>query len=282
MGLFRDYHEELTFAIYMSQSSLDREGRFLQEGVQVNQKWILICAALAALMLPVGAQAQTKAVQWTGETAFATGYLLGDVGKMGYRGPGQKASITAAFADGWFVNLWAWRAYADNRSGLYAEVDYTLGYNRTVGDYDLNFSISYYDLPRQFQSHGDVFQPIVGVSRSFVFGWQTVTPYVNFKGSFPVGYRSGLLSEVGVNDRFDLSEHFSLIAGARVLYDTGAYNNTAGWNVRGDLAGIVHLDPTLDLKFGVQVATPISHFTDPLDPRRTEVVGWTGITKRFP
>lgn len=247
----------------------------------INRFVLACCAALAALTMALPARAQTAPIKWTFETTTKSRYLLGDAGKIAYGGPGQTMSLTAAFPNKCFANLWAWRAFSDDRPGVYAEVDYTVGCGVSLGEYTLNASLSYYDFSTLFKSKNDVVQPIVGLSRSFGFGFHTVTPYFNVKPIMPVDHRATMMAEVGVNDTVKLAERLSVIVGGRALYDEGAFGTASGWNLRGDLTAIVHLRQDLDWKLGVVTTTPLSRFPFGDGRRNTETIGWTGFTARF-
>jgi hypothetical protein len=226
------------------------------------------------------AQAQ---VAWTLETQVWSQYLAGDTGQLLYKGPGAQSSITASFANGCFINLWDWRAFGRSEQGNYSEADYTVGCAIPLEQgVNLNLGLAYFDLPRQFSSLGDIVEAQIGLSKTSVVGSHAITLSVMAKPVHVLGrFADGMWTEAGVVDVITIDPNLSLSLGARVLYDTGIYGATPGWNARFDAIGIVHVAEGIDWKLGVRAFEPLTKFDNPLDRRRPEVAFWTGLSRSF-
>jgi len=234
----------------------------------------LVAVLTSAMSLSASAQ-----VSWTLESSIWSSYVLGDVGKKAYRGPGQQTSVTAAHANGCFTNVWWWRAYSDGRGFNPSEVDYTFGCSIKLDEYVLGASITYIDLPQQFESYGDVVQAEFSIQRPHKIGNHVFTPYVKIKPTVPLGFNSGTAYEAGIRDVWKLSESLTLTLGARALYETGAYGNEAGTNLRFDAILTHTVNPAFDLNVGVRQFVHLSNY-GPGDVRHDDFVFWAGVALR--
>lgn len=199
--------------------------------------------------------------------------------------PVIQTDLLIGLPKGFYLDLW-WSVGLDGTdmsSDFGDEVDYTIGWAGSVGKFDIDLGIAYFDLFELLDTggDGDVLQPYIKLSKTLKLKKKhKLTPYAAFQWQQPLkssmsngGYLIG-----GVSDLFQISPRVSVSSEVGMLYDTGAYNYDNG------LVGFANFEASWQLteKFSMQLPSII--VTKPIstsDERTTQVAFGLGFSINF-
>lgn len=168
-------------------------------------------------------------------------------------GPVIQGGGTVAFKNGCFFNIWGSKSLERVEGLDYGnEMNYAGGCGGRVNDFGWKAAVNYLDIAPLFSVQGDAVQGIFGLNRAFAFGVHTVTPHLDARPTFPFQGPGGPRTEAGVDHDWKMHRAFSLMSGALIGYDTGAFDGIPSWYYRLGATPIVALTPSLDLRIPVQ------------------------------
>lgn len=201
------------------------------------------------LILSFGGIAHSQDVTLTSDYRPA---YINEVGKR-LSGPVDQHSLTATFENGCFLNAWGSKSREHVEGLNYGnEINYAGGCAGSMNGLGWKTGVNYLDIAPLFSTNGDAIQAIFGLNRGFSFDTHTITPYLAARPTFPLQGLGGLRTEAGVDHAWKMGRVFSLLNGALVGYDTGAFDGIPSWYYRLGATPIVALTPSLDLRIPVQ------------------------------
>jgi hypothetical protein len=177
------------------------------------------------------ATAQTPSISWS--TDILSRYIGGATGARVYDKPVVQTELNAGFQNGFYLNLW--------------------------GSKSLNG-----EAPVGNQSHGDVVQFALELNKMFKFRDHMVTPYVKIEPTLSVsGEPNGVYLHVGLRHRFSLADGIAFMQSGRIVYDSGVFGLSPGYNLRYDAEISLDLSKNVTLRLPTfRAFHPITNFED--------------------
>jgi hypothetical protein len=188
------------------------------------------------------------------------------------------------FQNGFYLSLWGSKSLnAEAPTGNFGnEIDYAFGWAGQVGPLGVNLSVAYWDFsdPFLFQGHNDVVQFALELNKAFKFGDHLVMPYVKIEPTFSLGSEPyGAYLHVGLRHRLSLADRIAFMHSGRVVYDTGVYGLTPGYNFRYDAAFSFDLSKSITLRLPMfRTYHLITNFED---RKKNYYVYGSGVDVRF-
>ena len=228
---------------------------------------------LAAFMIMIGfagfasAQENDSAIEEiTVSSITRTGYLY--QGAMYYNRPVQQSDVVVAWRNGLFVSIWTSTGF-NTTVGADKEIDFILGYSKSVGKFNFSTDAAYFALPGIdiANLNGEV-----GVGPIF---WK-LQAYAPVKSGGPV---KSLVASTGARHSFALGKRFGLDLEGLAKYDTGAFGYEELWLAQGKGSLSFSLSEKLSLIGEVEWSKPLTNTNT--DGRKREVVAGAGISYSF-
>jgi len=165
------------------------------------------------------------------------------------------------------------------------EVNYTIGWSKTVGPIDLDAGISYIDLtPLNNGAQGDAVKTFMAVSKEFnVIDGHKVTPFIRMEYGFSVKGNaaessSGLQLHSGIKHAWQISEKLLINQKLMLVFDDGSYGMNRGWIGSYEVGPSYRINEWVSLDANFRVVGPLHQIND---GRKEQFIGMIGLTFYF-
>jgi hypothetical protein len=244
----------------------------------------VFCYLFVAIALTTGSVNSAHATNaWpsvTFSSYWANQYLAFGGGAVLYDKPVVQSDLYVSFDNGLYLDLWSSTSLDTKwNNNLGDEVDYGIGWEKTIRKYTVRIGFIYFDEPNVFTlGAGDIAYTHAKVSRP-VYGITLCAGFENYITMPDSGFQGGNIFSVGLSKSVSLrKDKLSLGASAALAYDDGGFGLDNGLLGRGNISATWKL--TKKLSF---IAPSVSWYA-PLtidDSRKFDTVVSAGFSYKF-
>lgn len=177
-----------------------------------------------------------------------------------------QSDVTITSPYGISFNLW-WSTDMKGGHSWGDEVDYTISYEKSFEDFDLELSVAYFDCLKFFNKEGDAFDIKANFSKEIELSEsQTITPFAEFNYYIlrqdNSGGLDGLVVEAGLKHSIELwSEYVTLVQQISIIHDCGAFNSDSGNILKYQASLEYEVSNYLTFDIGAQAWKMLSSFS---------------------